>query len=86
MRYGPGQVEPYDLGSLRITLSGGEAWTAAPWLWFFEHVCKKKIPIINISGGTEVGGCIFIGTPEPSDEPRLVFRARRSASAPTSSI
>jgi acetyl-CoA synthetase len=63
MRYGPGQVEPYDLGSLRITLSGGEAWTAAPWLWFFEHVCKKKIPIINISGGTEVGGCIFMGTP-----------------------
>jgi acetyl-CoA synthetase len=63
MRHGPGQVEPYDLGSLRITLSGGEAWTAAPWLWFFEHVCKKKIPIINISGGTEVGGCIFMGTP-----------------------
>jgi acetyl-CoA synthetase len=63
MRYGPGQVEPYDLSSLRITLSGGEAWTAAPWLWFFEHVCKKRIPIINISGGTEVGGCIFMGTP-----------------------
>src|ERR1700733_4236368 len=63
MRHGPEQVEPYDLGSLRITLSGGEAWTAAPWLWFFEHVCKKKIPIINISGGTEVGGCIFMGTP-----------------------
>jgi acetyl-CoA synthetase len=63
MRYGPEQVEPFDLSSLRITLSGGEAWTAAPWLWFFEHVCKKKIPIINISGGTEVGGCIFMGTP-----------------------
>jgi acetyl-CoA synthetase len=69
MRYGPGQVEPYDLGSLRITLSGGEAWTAAPWLWFFEHVCKKKIPIINISGGTEVGGCIFMGTPNHSMNP-----------------
>jgi acetyl-CoA synthetase len=63
MRHGPEQVEPYDLSRLRITLSGGEAWTAAPWLWFFEHVCKKKIPIINISGGTEVGGCIFMGTP-----------------------
>jgi acetyl-CoA synthetase len=62
MRYGL-EVENYDLSSLRITTSGGEAWTAAPWLWFFEHVCKKKIPIINISGGTEVGGCIFTGTP-----------------------
>jgi acetyl-CoA synthetase len=62
MRYGL-EVESHDLSSLRMTASGGEAWTAAPWLWFFEHVCKKKIPIINISGGTEVGGCIFTGTP-----------------------
>ncbi|MBS0528887.1 MAG: AMP-binding protein [Proteobacteria bacterium] len=62
MRYGL-EVENYDLSSLRMTASGGEAWTTSPWLWFFEHVCKKKIPIINISGGTEVGGCIFTGTP-----------------------
>jgi len=62
MRYGL-EVDGYDLSSLRMTASGGEAWTAAPWLWFFEHVCKKAIPIINISGGTEVGGCIFTGTP-----------------------
>jgi acetyl-CoA synthetase len=63
MRYGNDEVESYDLSSLRITASGGEAWTEAPWRWFFEHVCKSKIPIINISGGTEVGGCIFTGTP-----------------------
>jgi len=62
MRYGD-EVENYDLSSLRMTASGGEAWTETPWRWFFEHVCKSKIPIINISGGTEVGGCIFTGTP-----------------------
>ena len=62
MRYGD-EVENYDLSSLRITTSGGEAWTETPWRWFFERVCKSKIPIINISGGTEVGGCIFTGTP-----------------------
>ncbi|MCC8980939.1 AMP-binding protein [Bradyrhizobium acaciae] len=62
MRYGE-EVETYDLSSLRITASGGEAWTETPWRWFFEHVCKSEIPIINISGGTEVGGCIFTGTP-----------------------
>ena len=61
MRYGD-EVEHYDLSSLRITTSGGEAWTEAPWRWFFEHVCKSRIPIINITGGTEVGGCILIGT------------------------
>ncbi|HVV40848.1 MAG TPA: AMP-binding protein [Nitrobacter sp.] len=63
MRYGAEEVERHDLSTLRITTSGGEAWTAAPWLWFFTHVCKSRIPIINISGGTEVGGCILIGTP-----------------------
>lgn len=62
MRHGL-EVEQYDLSSLRMTASGGEAWTETPWRWFFEHVCKSKIPIINISGGTEVGGCIFTGTP-----------------------
>jgi acetyl-CoA synthetase len=62
MRYGE-EVENYDLSSLRMTTSGGEAWTAAPWQWFFEHVCKRRLTIINISGGTEVGGCIFLGTP-----------------------
>lgn len=61
MRYGD-EVERYDLSSLRITTSGGEAWTEAPWRWFFDHVCKNRIPIINITGGTEVGGCILIGT------------------------
>ena len=62
MRYGD-EVDNYDLSSLRITASGGEAWTETPWRWFFERVCKQQIPIINISGGTEVGGCIFTGTP-----------------------
>ncbi len=62
MRYGD-EVENYDLSSLRMTTSGGEAWTETPWRWFFERVCKSRIPIINISGGTEVGGCIFTGTP-----------------------
>ncbi len=62
MRHGDAEVGRHDLSALRITCSGGEAWTEAPWRWFFEHVCKKQVPIINISGGTEVGGCNFTGT------------------------
>ncbi|MBC5762866.1 AMP-binding protein [Ramlibacter albus] len=62
MRYGDEEVARYDLSALRITVSGGEAWTEAPWRWFFEHVCKKRLPFLNIVGGTEVGGCNFIGT------------------------
>ena len=62
MRHGSAAVESFDLSALRITVSGGEAWTEAPWRWFFEHVCKKQLPFLNIVGGTEVGGCNFIGT------------------------
>jgi acetyl-CoA synthetase len=62
MRYGDTEVERFDLSALRITVSGGEAWTEAPWRWFFEHVCKRKLPFLNIVGGTEVGGCNFTGT------------------------
>jgi len=62
MRYGNDEVERFDLSALRMTVSGGEAWTEAPWRWFFEHVCKKKLPFLNIVGGTEVGGCNFTGT------------------------
>lgn len=69
MRYGDEAVERYDLSSLRITCSGGEAWTETPWLWFFKHVCKEKIPIMNVSGGTEVGGCIFTSTPHHPMKP-----------------
>jgi len=51
-----------DLSSLRICASTGEAWTPDAWLWTFEHVCKRQLPIINYSGGTEVGGGIVTGT------------------------
>jgi acetyl-CoA synthetase len=62
MRHGEAVVDRHDLSALRITCSGGEAWTDAPWRWFFEHVCKRRLPIVNLVGGTEVGGCNLIGT------------------------
>ncbi|NMM04021.1 AMP-binding protein [Paraburkholderia sp. RP-4-7] len=55
-------VEKYDLSSLRIALSTGEAWNADAWHWMFEKVCGKRAPIINYCGGTEVGGGIVTGT------------------------
>ena len=62
MRYGDDEVRQYDFEKLRVTMSGGEAWTETPWLWYFKNVCDEKKPIINMSGGTEVGGSIAIGT------------------------
>jgi acetyl-CoA synthetase len=62
MRNGDTEVKSYDLSSLRITWSAGEPWTEAPWHWFFNNVCQRKLPFLNVVGGTEVGGCTFIGT------------------------
>ncbi len=55
-------VQRHDLSSLRATVSAGEPWNEDAWLWFFEHVCGRRIPILNYGGGTECGGAILIGT------------------------
>ena len=61
IRSGGGGIESYDLGSLRICASTGEPWTSDAWWWTFDKVCHKKVPILNYSGGTEVGGGILSG-------------------------
>jgi len=55
MRYGTDTVDKYDLSSLRVTISSGELWNPDSWEWFFEHVCKRRVPNLNVSGGTEIG-------------------------------
>jgi acetyl-CoA synthetase len=63
MRHGPEPVAAADLSSLRITVSSGEPWNPDSWHWFFEHVCRRRVPILNVSGGTEIGWGILTGTP-----------------------
>nr|WP_236838798.1 AMP-binding protein [Caldalkalibacillus salinus] len=48
-----------DLSSLKLFGSTGEPWNPEPWLWLFNEVGKKNIPIYNYSGGTEISGGIF---------------------------
>jgi acetyl-CoA synthetase len=63
MRHGDKPVEAHDLSKLRILGSTGEPWNEDPWHWYFEVVGKKRCPVINISGGTEVGACFL--SPHP---------------------
>ena len=37
----------------------GEPWNPDPYRWLFEHVGGSRAPIVNISGGTEVGACFL---------------------------
>ncbi len=53
----------HDLSSLRIFASTGEPWNPDPWWWLFEKVGRKRVPIINYSGGTEISGGILMGNP-----------------------
>lgn len=48
----------YDLSSLRIFVSTGEAWTTDAWLWLFQTIGGARLPIVNFSGGTEMGGIV----------------------------
>jgi acetyl-CoA synthetase len=57
-----GTVESHDLSAIRVTASTGEPWTPEAWNWFREKVCRNRAPILNYSGGTEIGGGIVAGT------------------------
>jgi acetyl-CoA synthetase len=48
----------YDLASLRLFVSTGEAWTPEAWHWLFETIGGRRLPILNFSGGTEMGGIL----------------------------
>jgi acetyl-CoA synthetase len=61
MRHGDEPVAAHDLSSLRILGSTGEPWNEGPWRWYFERIGGGRCPVINISGGTEVGAC-FLST------------------------
>jgi acetyl-CoA synthetase len=52
-----------DLSSLRTIVTTGEPWNPEPYRWLFERVGGSRCPIINCSGGTEVGACFLSPTP-----------------------
>lgn len=54
-----GRKPTQDISSLRAFTSTGEAWDVPTWHWMFETIGKKKLPILNYSGGTETGGGIL---------------------------
>jgi acetyl-CoA synthetase len=52
-----------DLSSLRTIVTTGEPWNPDPYDWLFRKVGGGRCPIINCSGGTEVGACFLSATP-----------------------
>jgi acetyl-CoA synthetase len=61
--HGTELVERHDRSSLRVLVTTGEPWNPEPYRWLFEHVGGRRCPIINCSGGTEVGACFLSPSP-----------------------
>lgn len=58
-----GFLSSTEFPDLRILGSTGEPWDEESWLWYFRQVGRERCPIINISGGTEIMGCLLSPTP-----------------------
>jgi acetyl-CoA synthetase len=63
MAYGDEHPRKHDLRALRILGSSAEAWNTDPYLWFSRNAGGGRAPIINYSGGTEIGGGILSALP-----------------------
>ena len=62
-------VKRHDLSKIRVLGSTGEPWNPDPYVWLFHNVGGGRCPIINISGGTEVGACFLTPYPITSIKP-----------------
>jgi acetyl-CoA synthetase len=61
-----GAVPSEDLSSVRVLGSTGEPWDPESYEWLARDVFAGRVPIINFSGGTEVGGSFLC--PYPVEE------------------
>jgi acetyl-CoA synthetase len=52
-----------DLSTVRVLGSTGEPWDETAYRWYFERLGGGRCPIINISGGTELMGCLLAPLP-----------------------
>ncbi len=55
-------VEPlklFSLDKIKNIPTTGEPLDEDSWWWLYEKVGNKKIPIMNLSGGTEIGGAML---------------------------
>src|SRR5262252_7473721 len=61
MSAGAEHPQRHDLSSLRVLGGTGEPWNPEPFNWYFTQVGKRRLPVINYTGGTEIAGGILCG-------------------------
>ncbi len=56
-------LDGFDLSSVRVLGSTGEPWDPDSYEWLARDVFGGRVPVINFSGGTEVGGSFLAPYP-----------------------
>ncbi|WP_409468112.1 AMP-binding protein [Streptomyces sp. HC307] len=64
-----GSRHPAAPPSVRVLGSTGEPWTEEAWRWYSAEFGGKRCPVINICGGTEVGGSLLASAPTVPQSP-----------------
>ena len=65
-------LKSYSLDKIKNIPTTGEPLDNDSWWWLFEKVGNKKIPIMNLSGGTEIGGAMLSVFPGMKLKPSTV--------------
>ncbi|HEB49287.1 MAG TPA: acetate--CoA ligase [Desulfobulbus sp.] len=63
MREGEEPTTRYDLSTLRILGSVGEPINPEAWMWYYVHIGKEKLPIVDTWWQTETGGIMISPLP-----------------------
>ncbi len=61
--FGEEPARRHDLSSLRVLGSTGEPWDETSYRWFSSVAGGGRCPVVNISGGTEIMGCLLAPLP-----------------------
>lgn len=67
-------VDPgkFDINTVRVMPTTGEPIDEESWWWLYEKVGRRKTPIMNLAGGTEVGGAMLSVLPGMKLKPTTV--------------
>ncbi|MGD2106974.1 MAG: AMP-binding protein, partial [Nitrosopumilaceae archaeon] len=65
-------LKNHKLDKIKNIPTTGEPLDEDSWWWLFDKVGNKKIPIMNLSGGTEIGGAMLSVLPGMKIKPSTV--------------
>jgi acetyl-CoA synthetase len=63
MKSGEEWPAKYDLSSLRVLGTVGEPINPEAWMWYYKHVGRERVPIVDTYWQTETGGHMITNLP-----------------------